>query len=99
MRFNQTFHQVSHYDANGSAAQTMQVEQLRVPLGPVTWARAKRLQDVLQRLIKAVQEQVGRPKCIEGLAYEDKRQIILLEALFDEGSHAWRPQTPLKSCG
>ena len=75
-------------DANGSAAQTMQVEQVKVPLGPVTRARAKRMKDALQLLIKTVQEQVGRPKSIEGLAYEDERQIILLEALFNEGSHA-----------
>ena len=73
---------------NGSVAQTMQVEQVKVPLGPITRAHAKRLQDALQILIKAVQEQVGRPKCIEGLACENERQIILLEALFDEGSHA-----------
>ena len=66
----------------------MQVEQVKVPLGPVTRARAKRMKDALQLLIKTVQEQVGRPKSIEGLAYEDERQIILLEASFKEGNHA-----------
>ena len=75
-------------NANGSAAQTIQIEQVKVPLDPITRARAKRMKYAFQLLIKVVQEQVGRPKSIEGLAYEDERQITLIEALFDEGSHA-----------
>ena len=64
----------------------MQVEQVKVPLGPVTRARAKKMKEALQLLVQAVQAQVGRPRSIEGLAYEDERQITLIDALLDEGN-------------
>ena len=66
----------------------MQVEQVKVPLGPVTQACAKRMKDALQLLIQAVQVQVGKPKSIEGLTYEFGRQVTLLEALCNEWSNA-----------
>ena len=59
---------------------------MKVPLSPVTQARAKKMKEALQLLVQVVQAQVGRRRSIEGLAYEDERQITLIEALLDEGN-------------
>lgn len=54
----------------------MHVEQVKVPLGPMTRARVKQMREVLQTLVRAVQVSVGEPKAIEGL--EESRRVILL---------------------
>nr|XP_027063881.1 uncharacterized protein LOC113690241 [Coffea arabica] len=71
-------------DAKENSEQTMQVEQVKVPLGPVTRAHAKKMKEALQLLVQAVQAQVERPGPIEGLASEDERQVTLVEALLEE---------------
>ena len=57
----------------------IQVEQVKVPLGPMTRARAKRLSEALQTLVRAVRESNGEPKAIEGL--NEAREVIFLEAI------------------
>ena len=49
-------------------------DQVRVPLGPVTRARAKRFKESLQALVRSVQDQQGVHKNIEGL--EDAKQVV-----------------------
>ena len=54
---------------------------MKVPLGPVTRARAKKMKEALQLLVQA---QVERPRPIEGRVYDDERQVTLIEALLDK---------------
>lgn len=61
----------------------MQVEQVKIPLGPITRARVKKISKLLQTLVKFVQEQVGVPKAIEGL--DNSRIINVIK--FKEGGH------------
>ena len=49
-------------------------DPVRVPLGPVTRARAKRFKEALQALVRAVQDQQGGQRVIEGL--EGDNQVI-----------------------
>ena len=55
------------------------MEQVKVPLGPMTRARAKRLSEALQTLVRAARESSGEPKAIEGL--NEAREVIFLEAI------------------
>lgn len=57
----------------------MHVEQVKVPLGPLTRARAKHMREALQTLVRAVQASVGEPRTIEGL--NESRQVTLLQVL------------------
>ena len=57
----------------------MQVEKVRVPLGPVTWAQAKQLQDAFQWLVLAVHDQVNVPNIIDDLEDEDLRVVHLIQ--------------------
>ncbi|XP_071939832.1 uncharacterized protein [Coffea arabica] len=43
----------------------IQVEQVKVPLGPMTRARVKRLNETLQTLVRAARESSGESKAIE----------------------------------
>ncbi|XP_071921799.1 uncharacterized protein [Coffea arabica] len=58
------------------------VEQVKVPLGPMTRARAKRLNETLQTLVRAIRESSGKPKAIEGL--NETRDITLLSAIHED---------------
>ena len=60
----------------------IQVEQVKVPLGPMTRARAKRLNETLQTLVRAIRESSGKPKAIEGL--NETRDITLLSAIHED---------------
>ena len=40
---------------------------MKVPMNPVTHARAKKLKEALQVLIRAIQNQIGPYKHIEGI--------------------------------
>ena len=44
--------------------EAFQVEKLKVPLGPMTRARAKILNETLQTLVRAARESSGEPKDI-----------------------------------
>ncbi|XP_071902760.1 uncharacterized protein [Coffea arabica] len=63
---------------------TLQVEQLKVPLGPMKRARAKKVKESLQALVRAVQDQVGVPRAIEGM--EEARVINVLVNKGEENS-------------
>ena len=58
----------------------LQVEQLKVLLGPMTHARTKKVKESLQALVRAVQDQVGVPRAIEGM---DEARFI--NVLVNEG--------------
>ena len=60
----------------------IQVEQVKVPLGPMTRARAKRLNETLQTLVRAARESSGEPKAIEGL--NEARDVVLLSAIHED---------------
>ncbi|XP_071933756.1 uncharacterized protein [Coffea arabica] len=64
---------------NEEVDRAIQVEQVKVPLGPMTRARAKRLNDAMQILVRAAQDASGVPKAIEGL--NESRLVILIAAL------------------
>ncbi|XP_071924840.1 uncharacterized protein [Coffea arabica] len=57
----------------------IQVEQVKMPLGPMTRARTKRLNETLQTLVRAGQESSGEPKAIEGL--NEARLVVLVSAI------------------
>ncbi|XP_071933190.1 uncharacterized protein [Coffea arabica] len=57
----------------------IQVEQVNVPLGPMTRARAKRLNDALQILVRAARDASEEPKAIEGL--NESRRVTLIPVL------------------
>ncbi|XP_071924861.1 uncharacterized protein [Coffea arabica] len=57
----------------------IQVEQVKIPLGPMTRARTKRLYETLQTLVRAGQESSGEPKAIEGL--NETRLVVLVSAI------------------
>ena len=48
---------------------------IRVPLGPVTRARAKKMREELQGLVREIQGQEIVPKVIEGLEHEGMKVI------------------------
>ena len=50
-----------------------------MPWGPMTRARAKRLNDALQILVRAARDSSEEPKVIEGL--NESKHVILLAAL------------------
>ena len=58
------------------------MEQVKVPLGPMTRARVKRLNETLQTLVRAARESSGEPKAIEGL--NKARDVILLAAIHED---------------
>lgn len=60
----------------------IQVKQVKVPLGPMTRARAKRLNETLQTLVHAARESSGEPKAIEGL--NEARFVVLVSAITEE---------------
>ena len=66
---------------NEEVESTIHVEQVKVPLGPMTWDRMKRLNETLQTLVRAARESSGEPKAIEGL--NEARDIILLSAIHE----------------
>ena len=53
---------------------TLQVEQVKVPLAPMTRARAKRINDSVQALVKVVQTNIGVLKATEEL--DNERSIV-----------------------
>ena len=59
----------------------IQVEQVKVPLGPMTRARVKRLNETLQTLVRAARKSSGEPKAIEGL---HEARLVLISALCEE---------------
>ena len=63
---------------------TLQVEQVKVPLGPMTRTRANKVKESLQALVRAVQDQVGVPRAIEGM--EEARVINVLVNKGEENS-------------
>ncbi|XP_071901083.1 uncharacterized protein [Coffea arabica] len=60
----------------------IQVEQMKVPLGPMTRARAKRLNETLQTLVRAARESSGESKAIEGL--NEPRLVVLVLAITED---------------
>ena len=62
---------------------TLQVEQVKVPLDPMTRVSAKRLNEALQVLIKAIQEEVGVPETIEGLDNVELVNLIKVDDVLD----------------
>ena len=55
-------------------------EQVRVPLGPVTRARAKRFKESLQALVRNVQDQQGVHRNIEGLEVANQVVYTMIQA-------------------
>ena len=49
-------------------------EHVRVPLGPVTRARAKQFKESLQTLVHNIQDEQGAHRNLEGL--EDAKQVV-----------------------
>ena len=60
-------------------------DQVRVPLGPVTRARAKHFKESLQTLVRNVQDQQGVHRNIEGLEVATRFSYTLIQA--NEGSN------------
>ena len=50
-----------------------------MPLGPVTRARAKKMREELQELVREVQSQVIIPKTIEGLEHEGTKVVHVVQ--------------------
>ncbi|XP_071914051.1 uncharacterized protein [Coffea arabica] len=74
---------VSHEEGNGEEVErAIQVEHVKVPLGPMTRARAKRFNEALQILVRAARASSGEPKAIEGL--NEARYVILLAAIQED---------------
>lgn len=65
------------------------IDPIKVPIGPITWAWAKNLEDSLQALVRVVQEQEGTYKHIEKVELEHQCEptmtLIHIEDV-DEGS-------------
>ena len=57
----------------------MPSNKIKVPLGPVTRVRAKRLREAFQGLVREVQSQEVVPKVIEGLEHDDLKLIYLVQ--------------------
>ena len=55
-------------------------DPVRVPLGPVTRARAKQFKESLQTLVRNVQDQQGVHRTIEGLESDNQVVYTLLQA-------------------
>ena len=55
-------------------------DPVRVPLGPVTRARAKLFKESLQALVRVVQDQHGVHKDIEGLEKDNQAIYTLVQA-------------------
>ena len=67
-------------DKGAPRALGYQEQDIRVPSGPITRARAKKMHESLQALVCAVQERIGDDlKIIEGLENEDSTIYILLQ--------------------
>nr|XP_027076021.1 uncharacterized protein LOC113699863 [Coffea arabica] len=60
----------------------IQVEQVKVPLGPMTRVRTKRLNETLQTLVRAARESSGEPRAIERL--NETRDVVLLSAIHED---------------
>ena len=61
------------------AVQSSSVDQVTVPLGPITSVRAKRLKESFQALMRAIQEQIGVPKSIERLDRGNSSFVTLIQ--------------------
>ena len=64
----------------------MPSDKIRVPIGPDTRARAKKMQEELQELVQEVQSQEIVPKVIEGLERVGLKVIHVVQVKED---HDW----------
>ena len=63
--------------------QEIPLAKVRVPLGPVTRARAKKMREELQGLVREVQSQEIVPKVIEGLEHEGSKVVHVIQVKED----------------
>ena len=83
--FNSHFHCLASQLFDEVEDPTLQVEQVKVPLGPMTHAQVKNVKELLQALVRAIQDQVGVPRAIEGM--EEARFINVLVNESEEKSN------------
>ena len=63
-------------------------DPVRVPLGPVTRARAKRFKESLQTLVRNVQDQQGVHRNIEGLDGDNQVVYTMIQTHEKSSGHA-----------
>ena len=62
-------------------------DPVRVSLGPITRARAKRFKESLQALVRSVQDQQGVHRDIEGLEGDNQVVYTMIQAHEESSGH------------